>query len=183
MNEPVVSSSIRTEDQLGFDDDGEPTYGQVLAWQAVKTTISEITPLLWIGGLPIRYGAVAKAMLEAEIKVLVSTTHRTPHGHYGMEIVRVPFDDHRGHLPDLAALQPGVDKIRECLENNVRVMSHCAYGLNRSGLLAAIALHETYGWDGITISKLIREKRQGALWNPAYRTYVESLVASPRSVT
>lgn len=158
-----------------FDENGEPTYAQILLWAEVKTTITQITPLLWIGGIPIRYGRVAKEMLDAEIQVLISTTQRRPHAHHGMEVMRVPFDDHRGHLPDFDLLRPGIDKTREALEAEKRVLVHCAYGLNRSSLIASVALHETYGWSGVKISSLIRSRRAGALWNPAYRAYVEGL--------
>src|SRR6185503_11720141 len=85
-----------------------------------------------------------------------------------------PFEDR--DLPDLAKLHNvgrlGAQLIRE----GYRILSHCGMGHNRSALVAGTIL--TYlGVTGADAVTLIRKKRQGALYNKTYSTYLEKLPA------
>jgi Dual specificity phosphatase, catalytic domain len=84
-----------------------------------------------------------------------------------------PFEDKRA-LPDLQRLHQTA-KFGACLiESGYRVLSHCGMGHNRSALLAGAIL--TYlGMTGEQAVKLIQQKRQGALYNKVFASYLQTL--------
>jgi len=55
------------------------------------------------------------------------------------------------------------------------VLVTCHLGINRSGLVTALALHLLTGWSGQMCLDYLRKKREGALINPFYAEYVRSL--------
>jgi len=59
-------------------------------------------------------------------------------------------------------------------KNGKRVLVHCKYGLNRSGLVCGRIMN-LRGEKGPEILKAITEKIHGALWNPALREYIMGL--------
>jgi len=85
-----------------------------------------------------------------------------------------PFEDR--DLPDVAKLQNVGRLGAQLIRDGYRVLSHCGMGHNRSALVAGTIL--TYlGMAGSDAVTLIRQKRQGALYNQTYSTYLEKLPA------
>ncbi|WP_019500979.1 dual specificity protein phosphatase family protein [Pseudanabaena sp. PCC 6802] len=83
------------------------------------------------------------------------------------------FDD-RQELPDLQKLHQTAKFGANLIENGYKVLSHCAMGYNRSALLAGVIL--TYlGMTGAEAVTLLRQKRQGALFNPVFASYLQTL--------
>jgi hypothetical protein len=74
--------------------------------------------------------------------------------------VYFPFDD--AGLPDLVKLHA--------------VLIHCSMGLNRSPLMAGVALTH-FGLTGAQAVEQLRRKRDGALYNEVYANYLASLPA------
>ena len=59
------------------------------------------------------------------------------------------------------------------VNGNLKVLSHCGMGHNRCALVAGLIL--TYlGMSGQDAVQLIRQKRQGALYNKAFAEYLEA---------
>jgi len=54
------------------------------------------------------------------------------------------------------------------------VLVTCHMGLNRSGLVAARAIHEWTGIPGRECVSIVRRRRPGALFNPAFAAWAES---------
>lgn len=61
------------------------------------------------------------------------------------------------------------------LDEGKRVLVTCMQGMNRSGLVTALTLHHRLGISGREAIKRIRSRRPGALYNPAFVAYLESL--------
>jgi len=90
--------------------------------------------------------------------------------------VYFPFAD--ADLPDLVKLHSLGKLVAEMVRSRRASLIHCSMGLNRSPLMAGIAL--TYlGMNGPEALKLLREKREGALYNPVFASYLASLSAHP----
>ena len=86
-----------------------------------------------------------------------------------------PFEDR--YLPDLKKLHALARLGASLIESGHQVLCHCGMGHNRSALLAGLIL--TYlGFDGNEAVRLLREKRQGALYNKTFATYLESIPAA-----
>lgn len=84
-----------------------------------------------------------------------------------------PFEDQRA-LPDLKRLHEAA-KFGACLiKAGYNVLSHCGMGHNRSALLAGVIL--TYlGMTGEQAVTLLKQKRQGALYNEVFASYLQTL--------
>ena len=87
-----------------------------------------------------------------------------------------PFEDR--YLPDLKKLHALARLGASLINNGQQVLCHCGMGHNRSALLAGLVL--TYmGFRGEEAVRLLREKRQGALYNQTFAAYLQSLPATP----
>ena len=83
-----------------------------------------------------------------------------------------PFED--SGLPDLVKLHALGRLAAEMIRNERAVLIHCAMGLNRSPLMAGVAM--TYlGISGPEAVRILQEKRPGALYNPVYADFLRTL--------
>ena len=83
-----------------------------------------------------------------------------------------PFEDRE--LPDLTKLHENAKLGAALITQGYRVLCHCGMGHNRSALLAGLIL--TYmGMSGEDAVELIRQKRQGALYNKTFANYLQKL--------
>ena len=88
--------------------------------------------------------------------------------------VYFPFDD--AALPDLVKLHALGRLSADLIRQQRAVLIHCVMGLNRSPLIAGVAL--TYlGLSGTEACRLLQERRVGALYNSIYADYLCSLPA------
>ena len=77
-------------------------------------------------------------------------------------------------LPPIAKLQ-GIAKLGASLVRDGHVvLSHCGMGFNRSALVAGLILHEL-GMPGAATVTRLRDRHPGALFNPTFASYLESL--------
>lgn len=142
-----------------------------------EKSVSQILEHLWIGSVPPPgdYSSMDLIVLAAE------EYPKSEVGHLGspqiLEI-RLP-DDKLSRKQEKLALEAGA-VVARFLEANKNVLSTCAMGINRSSLIAALALVMMGSRPDKAIG-LIREKRSAAaLCNPyfvelIYKTYVEIL--------
>jgi protein-tyrosine phosphatase len=88
--------------------------------------------------------------------------------------VYFPFDD--SGLPDLVKLHALGQLAADMIRNQRAVLIHCAMGLNRSPLMAGIAMTHL-GRSGSEALSLLQSQRVGVLFNKAYADYLASLPA------
>ena len=87
-----------------------------------------------------------------------------------------PFDDR--DLPDLQKLHQLARLGANLVQSGYKVLSHCGMGHNRSALLAGLILIYL-GMSGEAAVTLLQQKRQGALYNKNYATYLQNLSTTP----
>jgi len=88
-----------------------------------------------------------------------------------------PIDDVLS-LPDLEKLH-AVAKMGAMLVNSgLKVLSHCGMGHNRCALVAGLILRYL-GMSGDEVLSLLRERRQGALYNISFSEYVRCVEVRP----
>ena len=83
-----------------------------------------------------------------------------------------PFED--SGLPDLVKLHALGRLAAEMILNERAVLIHCAMGLNRSPLMAGVAM-TCLGRSGEEAVRILQAKRPGALYNPVYAEYLRAL--------
>jgi len=134
--------------------------------------ISHVEGNLWQGG------CIDGVELPEGVKYVVSLypwgQYILPEGCHRDEIEMYDM----GELPDLKQLHEIAEKVNEYRAKGTTLV-HCQAGLNRSGLVAALALHKT-GMKAADAIALLREKRSPlVLCNRAFHDYLLSLDETP----
>jgi len=136
--------------------------------------ITEIVPGLWQGREP----ATAAEVAHFDLVILTWEDGAKNWDRFPAS-VRPRF-----HLAamqdDTRTLRPGDELVAEhamlsavdFMAKGRTVLATCMQGMNRSGLVVALTLHRHHGWSMQRCIAHIREKRPGALYNPAFVAYL-----------
>jgi len=96
------------------------------------------------------------------------------------QIVYVYFSFEDRDLPNLEKLHSLARLGANLVKSGHRVLSHCGMGHNRSALVAGLILMYL-GMSGTNAVTLLRQKRQGALYNKVFASYLENLSLVPET--
>ena len=136
---------------------------------------SEVVPGLYIGSKP------AHGQHPFDVIVLAAEEYQ-PHASRfpGSEVIYMPLDDAplRGMRPDeIAGAVKAGQAVARHLRAGRRALVTCAMGLNRSSLVAAIAMHDVYGMSANEIITRIRRARGAwALSNPNFEKLLRVVI-------
>lgn len=138
---------------------------------------SRVAPGLFVGSKP------APGRYPAFDVIVLAALEYQPAGALfpDVEVIHVPLDDdpRRPMREDeiAAAVQAG-RKIARRLRAGRRVLATCAMGLNRSALVAALAMREVYGMSADeTIGRIRRARGPWALSNPNFELLLRIAIA------
>lgn len=137
----------------------------------------EIVPTIWQGAMP------QPADVDPDrFRLLVLMAHAYEYrpgapdaAHYpGPRVVHAPIDDDGVSVSEAdgaAALVVAVEVARYARAGH-RVLVTCRLGLNRSGLVSALALRALTGLSPSRCIATVQRKRPGALGNPGMRAFI-----------
>lgn len=146
---------------------------EVAVW---KNHASEIVPGLFVGSKP------PPGRHEGIDVIVLGAMEYQPSAELfpGAEVIHVPLDDDPSRLmreDEIAAAMKVGSRVARRLRAGRRVLVTCAMGLNRSALIAAIAMHEVYGMKADEIIKRLRSARgMWALSNPNFEKLLRIVV-------
>jgi protein-tyrosine phosphatase len=129
---------------------------------------SEVVRDLFVGSKPSpgRHEGIDVIVLAAE--EIQSPAELFP----GVEVIHAPLDDDPSRSlreDEIAIATKTASRVARRLRAGRRVLVTCAMGLNRSALIAALAMHEVYGMSADEIIARIRRVRGSwALSNPNF---------------
>jgi hypothetical protein len=122
----------------------------------------EIVPNIWQGSYPGTGHAVAASGFS--VLVLCAQELQEPAELWpGVEVIYAPNYDDGEHLLTRDLLKVAVNaahRVETAVKQGRKVLSTCRAGMNRSGLVTALALHFLYGWDGDTCIRRVRRNRK-----------------------
>jgi len=98
----------------------------------------------------------------------------------GVSVWRCPFSDTYDRMPSndrMVSIRDAARKVSVLVRRGDKVLVACFAGLNRSGLVTALALHKLTGWSGEQIVDHIQARREHALDNPVFARFVKQLPA------
>lgn len=131
---------------------------------------SEIVPNLWQGSK----SATWKGLSKFDVLVLCAEEWQPPKTVYppSLKVIYAPNSDDPFRVPTREELLIATKAAREVAEANLRgkrVLVTCMAGLNRSGLVTALALHFLTGADGLTCMNVVHRNRRRSLRNPMFQ--------------
>jgi hypothetical protein len=122
----------------------------------------EIAPNLWQGSYPATGRAVAASGFS--MLVLCAVELQEPADLWpGVEVVYAPNYDDKDHPLThelLNVAKTAAHKVTGAVRQGRQVLVTCRAGLNRSGLVVGLALHQLYGWDGHTCIDRVKARRR-----------------------
>ena len=142
----------------------------------------EVAPNLFVGSAP-----SPGAQAGFHVLVLAAEEYQ-PHASRfpGVEVIQAPFDDAPSWAMTAQEVAVAVGAARQVarhLRAGHRVLVTCALGLNRSALIAGLAMHEVYGMhpDDIVV-RLRRARGPWALSNPNFESLLRAVVGERESL-
>lgn len=146
-----------------------------LTYESLKYDFDHIVDNLYQGAAPPFGDAVAK--LGFDTLVLCAKENQREDLYPGIEIVLAPGDDDvrvERMMRDLPTWQQAAQIVAERVASGKKVLVTCMAGLNRSGMVTALALHQITGWSGKDIVEHIQASRDMALCNDTFADYIRS---------
>ena len=135
----------------------------------------EVLPGLWQSGLPEDW-AVLRDRVDAVVDVADAGTGPSEDDLGGLTYVKAPLQDGE-ELPDPVVLHHLAGLVADLVRDGRRVLVHCTFGKNRSGLLMALVVRELLGCDGRTALRRVRAVRHRAVNNERFARWVSELPA------
>lgn len=89
----------------------------------------------------------------------------------GDDVEEWPIDEE-----SLVRWQEAAKLVADRIKEGKRVLVTCVAGLNRSGIVTAMALNHIYGWSGDRACTYVQSKRQSALFRKAFRRHLTGFV-------
>jgi hypothetical protein len=128
---------------------------------------------LYQGGFPPPGDGLKQAGFH--VLVLCAAEHQDASMYPGVEVILAPGDDDR-RLHRLIQFIDGWKEAGHMIAERVRskrnVLVTCMQGLNRSGMVNALAVRELTGWPGKKIVEHIQRSRPNALFNTTFVEYI-----------
>jgi len=137
---------------------------------------SEIVPGLFIGSKP-----PPGRHDDVDVIVLAAIEYQPSAELFpGTEVIHAPLDDAPGramHEDEIVTAAKTGEEVARRLRSGRRVLCTCQMGLNRSSLVAAIALNDVYGMGADEIVARIRRARgMWALSNPNFEKLLRVVI-------
>ena len=142
---------------------------------------SEVVPHLFVGSKP------APGRHDVDTIILAAIEYQ-PHADcfQGSEVIHAPLEDaptRSMHEQEILIAVNTAARVARRLRAGHRVLVTCALGLNRSALIAAIAMNDVYGMSADeVITRLHRARGPWALSNPNFERLLR-LVSEPRTAS
>lgn len=138
----------------------------------------KVTPKLWQAGYP-PTGDVLRN-LGVDVVVLAAEEYQLPDDLFpGVEVIRIPLvDQSKQSIEDLAAMIVTGHTVAQRLAQGKTVLSTCQMGLNRSGVISALALCYLGVPPKIAIATVRKARSRWALSNRTFERLVLSCPAT-----
>lgn len=131
---------------------------------------------LWQGGCPVDFPWVRSAGLTAVVDVADADAHPPAGAIDGLVYLKAPLVD-GADLPDPAVTLRLAALVAGLIADGHRVLVHCTFGRNRSGLLASLVVRDVLGVSGADALAHVQARRDDTVNNRAFADWLRSLPA------
>ncbi len=131
---------------------------------------------LWHGGCPVDFDWVTATGLRAVIDIADADAHPPAGATDGLLYLKAPLVD-GDDVPDPALTLRLATLVAGLLDDGYRVLVHCTFGRNRSGLLVSLVVREALGISGAEALAHVQAHREGTVNNAQFAEWLRSLPA------
>lgn len=131
---------------------------------------------LWHGGVPVDYAWIREHEIDTVVDLADADAFPPSAEVDGLNYLKCPLVD-GDDLPDEGLTTRLADLVAGLVEDGHRVLVHCTFGRNRSGLLVSLVVRRLLGLSGKEAVGYVQERRQGAVNNETFRAWLASLPA------
>jgi protein-tyrosine phosphatase len=136
---------------------------------------TELVPgTLWHGGCPVDFAWVRAHAIDVVVDVSDPDAYPPAAEIEGLTYLKCPLVDH-DTLPDPELTLRLAELVAGLAGAGRRVLVHCTFGRNRSGLLATLVVRALLGLSGAQALSYVRERRDRAVNNETFAAWLESL--------
>jgi protein-tyrosine phosphatase len=137
---------------------------------------------LWHGGLPVDYAWVREHGIDTVVDLADADSFPPSDQVDGLTYLKCPLVE-GDELPDPGLTTRLSDLVAGLAEDGHRVLVHCTFGRNRSGLLVSLVVRRLLGLTGEEAVRHVQERRAGAVNNETFHTWLCSLPAPDEGST
>ncbi len=131
---------------------------------------------LWQGGCPVDYDWVRAAGITGVVDLADPDTYPPAGATEGLFYLKSPLVDGED-VPDPAITLRLAGLVAGLVDDGYRVLVHCTFGRNRSGLMASLVVRELLGLSGAEAMAYVQERRDGTVNNEAFAAWLRTLPA------
>jgi hypothetical protein len=139
---------------------------------AYRDYVAIIPGKLYQGSAPPEGGELHA--LGFDVVVLTAEEYQ-PNYFPGVQAIHAPFDDSFNLKQGLRGAVPAARLVAAAVRAGGRVLVTCHMGLNRSGLVTALALWELGAGTGAQVVEQVKAARRFALNNPIFANWLRTL--------
>lgn len=138
---------------------------------------TELVPdRLWQGGCPVDYDWVRSAGITAVVDLADPDTYPPAGATEGLFYLKSPLVDGE-EIPDPAVTTRLAALVAGLVDDGYRVLVHCTFGRNRSGLVASLVVRQLLDLSGADAMAYVQERREGTVNNEAFADWLRTLPA------
>lgn len=136
----------------------------------------QLPGLLWHGGCPVDFDWVERTGIQAVIDIADADAHPPADAVENLIYLKAPLVD-AGELPDPALTLRLATLVAGLIDDGHRVLVHCTFGRNRSGLIVSLVVREVLGITGAEALAHVQARRDGTVNNDTFADWLRSLPA------
>ncbi len=146
-------------------------------FDTVRVDASNVAPKLWVGGFP----PVDVDLPKIDLLVLCAAELQPERLAFHGRVARCPLPDAELSMSELRRAAATSSIVAAALLKQQRVLVTCALGINRSALVAALALGQVTMMSADEIIELVRRRRNPrCLENSHFRDILQQLIGAGR---
>ncbi len=144
--------------------------------ETVQIDASNIVQRLWVGSKPKPEADLPKV----DVLVLCAREIQPEMANFHGRVLRCPLNDAALSDGELRLTLHTATSVANALVTKQRVLVTCAMGLNRSALVAALALGRVSRLSADQIIALMRKRRSGSLFNQHFVAILQRFIGAGR---
>jgi protein-tyrosine phosphatase len=131
---------------------------------------------LWQGGCPVDFDWVREAGITAVVDIADADAHPPAGATDGLVYLKAPLVD-GDSVPDPALTLRLARLVAGLVDDGYRVLVHCTFGRNRSGLMSTLVVRQVLGVTGAEALDHVQARRDDTVNNATFAEWLRALPA------